>query len=272
MAITAADVNKLRKQTGLGLMDCKNALVESDGDFDKAIELLRKKGQKIAAKRGENEASEGYVIAKSTSDGKAGINLVLNCETDFVAKNSDFTSFVNRIADLALENLPESKEDLMNLDMDGRSVGDTIQDQMGKIGEKLEVSEYGMIKDECVFGYNHPGNRTAALVGINVVNEDVAKDIAMQIAAMNPVAIDETGVPEDVKQKELEIGKEQAIEEGKPAELAEKIAFGKLNKFYKEKTLLKQEFIKENKKTVGQYLGEVDKNLKVSAFKLISLS
>ena len=272
MAITAAEVNRLRKQTGLGLMDCKKALVETDGDFEQAIELLRKKGQKIAAKRGENEASEGYVIAKSSADGKAGVNIVLNCETDFVAKNQQFVDFVNSIADVALTNLPESKEALGQLELGDTTVANAIEEQMGKIGEKLEVSDYGMVQDDCVVAYNHPGNRTAALVGINVSNPEVARDIAMQIAAMAPVSIDESGVSEELKQKELEIGKEQAMAEGKPAELAEKIAFGKLNKFYKEKTLLKQDFIKENKKSVGQYLKEVDKDLTVSGFKLISLS
>ncbi|MCB0480247.1 MAG: elongation factor Ts [Flavobacteriales bacterium] len=272
MAITAAEVNNLRKQTGLGLMDCKNALVESDGDFDKAIEILRKKGQKIAAKRGDNEASEGYVIAKTSADGKSGINLVLNCETDFVAKNDLFVDFVNSIADVALSKLPSTVQELNTLPLGDRTVADAIQDQMGKIGEKLEVSEYGVIKDACVVAYNHPGNRTAALVGMNVVNAEVARELAMQIAAMAPVSIDESGVSEEMKQKELEIGKDLAIQEGKPAEMAEKIAYGRLNKFFKEKTLMKQEFIKDNKKSVEQYLKEVDKDLKVSSFKLISLS
>lgn len=271
MAITAADVNTLRKQTGLGLMDCKNALVEADGDFEKAIELLRKKGQKIAAKRGENEASEGFVIAKSSEDGKSGVNLVLNCETDFVAKNQLFVDFANSIADVALSNLPSSAAELNSLSLGDRTVGEAIEEQMGKIGEKLEVSEYGVIKDDCVVAYNHPGNRTAALIGMNVVNAEVARELAMQVAAMSPVAIDESGVSEELKQKELEIGKELAIQEGKPAEMADKIAFGRLNKFFKEKTLMKQEFIKDNKKSVEQYLKEVDKDLKISAFKLISL-
>lgn len=272
MAITAAEVNKLRKQTGLGLMDCKKALVEADGDFEKAIELLRKKGQKIAAKRGENDAAEGYVIAKTSEDGKNGVNLVLNCETDFVAKNDQFIGFVNSLADLALSKLPGSKEEFAGLDWDGRTVADVIQEQMGKIGEKLEVSDYGIISAEAVVAYNHPGNRTAALIGLNKENQEVGRDLAMQVAAMSPVAIDESGVADDIKQKELEIGKEQAIAEGKPAEMAEKIAMGKLGKFMKEKTLLNQEFIKESKKSVKQYLKEVDNELQVEGFKLISLS
>lgn len=272
MAITAAEVNKLRKQTGLGLMDCKKALVEADGDFDKAIELLRKKGQKIAAKRGENEAAEGYVIAKTNSDNKSGVNIVLNCETDFVAKNQEFVDFVNSIADAALANLPANKDELGAISFNGTTLADAIESQMGKIGEKLEISDYGVINAEFVTAYNHPGNRTAALIGLNKENAELGRDLAMQIAAMSPVAIDEDGVSEELKQKEMEIGKEQAINEGKPAEMAEKIAFGKLKKFFKEKTLLNQEFIKENKKTVKDYMKGIDGELAVSEFKLISLS
>lgn len=272
MAITAADVNKLRKQTGLGLMDCKKALVETDGDFEKAIELLRKKGQKIAAKRGDNDASEGYVIAKTTEDGKTGINLVLNCETDFVAKNQQFIDFVEGLADLALSKMPGSKDDLNNTDWNGRSVSEVIQEQMGKIGEKLEVSDYGILSSEKVVAYNHPGNRTAAIVALSKDNADVGRDIAMQVAAMSPIALDESEVSEEVKQKEIEIGTEQAIAEGKPAEMAGKIAQGKLGKFLKERTLLNQEFIKTPKKSVKQYLKEVDGDLQVKGFKLITLS
>ncbi|MBD79198.1 MAG: elongation factor Ts [Crocinitomicaceae bacterium] len=272
MAITAAEVNKLRKQTGLGLMDCKKALVETDGDFDKAIDLLRKKGQKIAAKRGENEASEGYVIAKTSTDGKSGINIVLNCETDFVAKNQEFVDFVNSIADLALAEKPASKEELASLNLNGDTVANAVEAQMGKIGEKLEISDFGCINAECVVAYNHPGNRTASLIGLNKSNAELGRDLAMQIAAMSPVAVDEADVPEELKQKELEIGKELAINEGKPAEMAEKIAFGRLKKYFKERTLLNQEFIKESKKSVRQYIEGVDKDLSVSEFKLITLA
>lgn len=271
-AITAADVNKLRKQTGLGLMDCKNALVDSEGDFEKAVEILRKKGQKIAAKRGENEAGEGYVIAKVNAQGNAGINMVLNCETDFVAKNQEFVDFANSIADLALSCKANNRDALYALSLGGTSVSEAIESQMGKIGEKLEVSEYALVEAAHVVAYNHPGNRTAALVGFNQNAGDAGRDIAMQIAAMAPIAIDESGVSEELKAKEIEIGKEQAMAEGKPAEMAEKIAVGKLNKFFKERTLLNQEFIKDNTKSVGQYLKGVDKDLTVSAFKLIALS
>lgn len=272
MAITAAEVNKLRKQTGLGLMDCKNALVEADGDFEKAIDVLRKKGQKIAAKRGDNEASEGYVIAKVSPDGKSGINIVLNCETDFVAKNQNFVDFVNSIADLALAEKPATKEELGSLNLDGVTVAESVESQMGKIGEKLEISDFGLIEAESVVAYNHPGNRTSSIIGLSRSNPELGRDLAMQIAAMSPVALDESNVSEELKQKELEIGKELAINEGKPAEMAEKIAFGRLKKFMKERTLMNQEFIKENKTSVKQYIEKNDKGLTVSGFKLITLS
>jgi elongation factor Ts len=271
-AISAADVNKLRKQTGLGLMDCKNALVDSEGDFEKAVEILRKKGQKIAAKRGENEAGEGYVIAKVSADGAHGINMVLNCETDFVAKNQEFINFANSIADLALSQKAADSNSLLGMSLNGTTVAEAIESQMGKIGEKLEISSYGFIHAGEVVAYNHPGNRTASLVGFNKTAGDGGRDVAMQIAAMTPIAIDQDGVSEEIKAKEVEIGKDQAIAEGKPAEMAEKIALGKLNKFYKERTLLNQEFIKDNTKSVGQYLKGIDKDLSVTAFKLITLS
>ena len=272
MAITAAEVNKLRKQTGLGLMDCKKALVETDGDFEAAIELLRKKGQKIAAKRGDNEASEGYVIAKVNEAGTSGINIVLNCETDFVSKNQEFVDFINSIADTAMAKLPATKDALLALDFEGTTIAGAVEERMGKVGEKLEISDYGVINSDCVVAYNHPGNRTAALIGLNKLNPELGRDLAMQIAAMSPVAIDESGVSEEIKTKEIEIGKELAINEGKPAEMAEKIAMGRLKKFFKEKTLLNQEFIKENKKSVKQYMADMDKDLLVNDFKLITLS
>lgn len=271
--ISAADVNKLRKQTGSGMMDCKKALVEADGDFDKAIEILRKKGQKVAAKRGDREAAEGYVVAKTNDDKSQGVVLILNCETDFVAKNDDFVQFANDIADTALANQAKNVDELLSMSLNGNgSIQEKITEQIGKIGEKLEVSEYAFIEASDVIAYNHPGNKTASLVGLSITGKsDTGRDIAMQIAAMNPVAIDEDGVPQEVIQKEIEIGKEQAIQEGKPEELAEKIAKGKLNKFYKESTLMNQEFIKESKKSVAQYLKEVDPDLKVTEFKRISI-
>lgn len=272
--ITAADVNKLRKQTGSGMMDCKKALVEAEGDFDKAIEILRKKGQKVAAKRGDREAAEGYVVAKVSDDAKNGVILILNCETDFVAKNDAFVSFANDIANTALSNGAKDVAELngLSLNVSGLTVQENITEQIGKIGEKLEISEYQFITASEVVGYNHPGNKTAALVGLSVSGKaDIGRDVAMQIAAMNPVAIDQDGVPKDLIEKEIEIGKDQAIQQGKPAELAEKIALGKLNKFYKESTLMNQEFIKESKKTVAQYLKEQDPDITVTEFKRISI-
>ena len=271
MAITASDVNKLRQQTGAGMMDCKNALVEAGGDFDAAVDILRKKGQKVAAKRGDRDASEGLVIAKTT--GSKGIILSLNCETDFVAKNDAFNQFANAIADTALSNSPTSLEELNSTDFNGVPVSEKITEEIGKIGEKIEIADYQLIEAGTVVAYNHPGNQVGSLIGLSKGgNEEVGRDLAMQIAAMAPIAIDKENVSQEAIDRELEIGKEQAVNEGKPAELAEKIAQGKLGKFFKESTLLNQAYIKENKKTVSQYLKEVDGDLKVTAFKRIALS
>lgn len=271
--ITAAEVNKLRKQTGAGMMDCKKALVESEGDFDKAIEILRKKGQKVAAKRGDNEASEGLVVALSAD--KKGVIIKLNCETDFVAKNSEFYDFTSSLATLALNNDTKTIADLKGLDYEGISVEEKITEQIGKIGEKIEVSELAIIEADSVVAYNHPGNQVASLVGLNKEGENAAaagKDVAMQIAAMNPVALNKDSVPSDVIEKEIEIGKDMARQEGKPEEMLEKIALGKLNKFFKENTLLEQAFIKDNKSTVSKYLNSVENGLTVNEFKRFSLS
>jgi len=274
--ITASDVNKLRQETGAGMMICKNALVEANGDFEKATDILRKQGQKIAAQRGEREAKEGYIIAKSTNDGKRGAMIVLNCETDFVARNEDFINYANSILDLALEKNMGSLEDLKNEALNGSTVGEGITAMIGKIGEKIDLSKYEAIEAETVVAYNHPGNRLATIVGLNKSEvtdiETVGKDVAMQIAAMNPVAVDKEDVTEDVIAREIEIGKEQARQEGKPEEIIEKIAMGKLNKFYKENTLLNQEFIKDNKKTIRQYLTEHDGELSVTSFNRLALS
>lgn len=264
--ITAADVNNLRKQTGSGMMDCKKALMEADGDFEKAVDILRKKGQKVAAKRGDRDAAEGYVVAKVADNNKEGVILILNCETDFVAKNDAFVDFANQIATDALNSGVSTVEELNSVSFNGngQTIGESILEQIGKIGEKIEISQYAYIKAEEVVGYNHPGNKTASLIGMSKAGElasSVGKDLAMQIAAMAPVAIDKDDVPADVVQRELEIGKEQAIQEGKPAELAEKIAMGKLNKFYKESTLLNQDFIKESKKSVKDYIKSSDPEL-----------
>jgi elongation factor Ts len=276
MAITAAEVNKLRQQTGAGMMDCKNALVEANGDFETAIDILRKKGQKIAAKRGENDASEGLVLAQATADGKSGVVLALNCETDFVAKNEGYLNLVQSLLDIALANMPASVDALKALRYDDRlTVDEKITEQIGVVGEKLDLSSYATITADRVAAYNHPGNQLATLVGLNSdtdVADDAGKQVAMQVAAMNPIALNKDGVDERTIEREIEVGKDLAIQEGKPVDMAEKIAQGRLAKFFKENTLLSQEFIRDNKMTVEQFLDSTEKGLTVTAFKRISLS
>lgn len=257
------------------MMDCKKALVEAEGDFDAAIDLLRKKGQKVAANRSDRDATEGVVLAKANGDGKRGTIVVLNCETDFVAKNDNFVQVANAILDIAIANKPATLDELKALPFgdSGMNINDKITEEIGKIGEKLDLSYYGTVDAEMVFCYNHPGNKLASVVGFNKsATEDVAKDVAMQAAAMAPVALDESSVSEEIKQKEIEVGKEQAINEGKPADMAEKIAMGRLNKFMKENTLLNQEFIKDGKMTVSQYMKSADKDLTATGFIRFSLS
>ena len=276
MAITAADVNKLRKQTGAGMMDCKKALVETDGDFEAAVDVLRKKGQKVAAKRGENETKEGLIYAQATEDGKSGVVLALSCETDFVAKNSDFQDFVQSIVDVAVAKMPSSKDELLALSYDDRlSVSEKITEQVGVVGEKLVISGYEKISADRVVEYNHPGNQLATLVGLNSSSEvasDAGKQVAMQVAAMNPIALNKEGIDDATIARELEIGKDLAIQEGKPAEMAEKIAQGRLGKFFKENTLLSQPFVRDNKQTVEQFLNGSESGLTVIEFKRLSLS
>lgn len=277
MAISAAEVNKLRKATGSGMMDCKKALEEANGDFDAAIDILRKKGQKVAEKRSDREASEGYAVAKVSSDNTTGVIISLNCETDFVAKNQDFVTFTEAIAATALNNKLASKEEVLAATIAGESttISEKITEQIGKIGEKIEIGDYEYINAAIVVGYNHPGNQTASLVGFNKNGASVAeagRDVAMQIAAMAPVALDKDSVPQEVIDKELEIGKELARQEGKPEEMLDKIAQGRLNKFFKESTLVAQEFIKDNKKSVADYLKSIDPELKPLKFKRISLN
>lgn len=271
-AITAKDVNELRKKTGAGMMDCKKALTEANGNMDDAIDLLRKQGQKVAAKRGDREASEGLVIAKTNADGSKGYILCLNCETDFVAKNADFGKLANGFLDLAIDNSIGSKEDLLAATYEGLTVADKIVEQTGVIGEKLEISSYEVVSAAKVVAYNHPGNQIASIVGLTMDNEDAGKQVAMQVVAMSPIALDESSVSEEVIAKELEIGKELAIQEGKPAEMAEKIAKGRLNKFFKETTLLNQQFIRDNKMTVKDFLKSENPELTVTDFKRVSLS
>lgn len=268
--ITAADVNKLRQMTGAGMMDCKKALVESEGDFEKAIDYLRKKGQKVASSRADRAANEGMVVAKTSADNKKAIIVMISCETDFVAKSQDFIKFTNDVAEYAILKTPKTIDELKSANLNGRSVEENLTDLIGKVGEKMEVARYEIIEANITFAYNHPGNRLGTIVGFNKDNvasiDQVGKEIAMQIAAMSPVAIDKSDVTQEMIDKELEIGKEQARQEGKPEDMLDKIAQGKLNKFFKESTLLNQEFVRDTKKTVGQYLTETDKELKVTAF------
>lgn len=272
--ISASDVNKLRQQTGAGMMDCKKALIESNGDFEAAIDYLRKKGAKVAASRQDRESNEGVVIAKTTADGKRGIIVEVNCETDFVAKNADFIAFANSIADLAVENTPASLEELTALELDGFKVSDRVLDQTGKIGEKIGVNKYEIVSGEKVIAYIHGNYRLGVLVALTADAEGVeeaGKDVAMQIAAMNPVAIDKGDVDSRTIERELDIAKEQIRAEGKPEAMIEKIAQGKLNKFYKDSTLLNQEFVKDSSKTIAQFLNGVSNGLTVTAFKRVQL-
>jgi len=272
--ISAADVAKLRRVTLAGMMDCKKALEESNGNFEKAIEIIRKKGQAVANKRADKEATEGVVLSKVTPDGKLGVMIVLNSETDFVAKNADFIGLAYKILDVALLKNPSDLEALKSLPLDGGKVGEKVIEYIGIIGEKLQLSYFDKVEAAHVHAYIHPGNRLATLVGFTKAGLDmqVYKDVAMQVAAMNPVSVDKDDVPPAIIAQELEIGKEQARRDGKPEEMLEKIAQGKLGKFFKESTLLNQEFIKDNKVTIGQYLQSVNKDLKVTTFKRFTLN
>ena len=270
--INAADVAKLRRVTLAGMMDCKKALEEADGNFDKAIEIIRKKGQAVANKRADKDATEGVVVAKT--NGKLGILIVLNSETDFVAKNADFTGLADKIADLALQNNPANLDALLALQLEGTSVADKVVEFIGIIGEKLQLSYYEKVEAEHVQAYIHPGSRLATIVGFTKddVDAQVYKDVAMQVAAMAPVAVDKDSVPENVIAQELEIGKEQARRDGKPENMLEKIAQGKLAKFFKESTLLNQEFVKDDKVTIKEYLQSINKELTVTDFKRFTLN
>jgi elongation factor Ts len=268
--ITAAQVNELRQKTGAGMMDCKKALVEAGGDFDTAIDLLRKQGQKVAAKRSDRDAAEGIVIGK-VSNNKA-ILLNLSCETDFVAKTDDFVAFANGLLDLAFANNITTTDALVAATYKGAPVSEAITELTGKTGEKVEVSGLEVIVADTVVAYNHPGNRVGTIVGLNKKGfEEMGRDVAMQAAAMAPVALNKESVSDAVIAKEIEIGKELAIQEGKPADMAEKIAEGRLGKFFKENTLMEQAFIKDNKLNVAQYLKSGDPELTVTDFKRFSL-
>lgn len=269
--VTAADINKLRQQTGAGMMDCRKALIESNGDFEAAIDYLRKKGQKVAALRGDREANEGVIIAQTTSDSKTGYVINVSCETDFVSKNAEYVAFAQSIMDAAIANDVNSIEELNQVKIDGETITDRFHDQVARIGEKISVSKFEKVHAEYVASYIHGAYRMGVLVGFNKVNEEAGKDVAMQIAAMNPLAIDETGISEETISRERNIAIEQIKAEGKPAEMAEKIAVGKLNRFFKDNTLLAQAYVKDANKSVGDYLKSLDTDLKITEFKRVAL-
>ena len=270
--ITAAEVNKLRKTTGAGMMDCKNALVEAEGDFDKAIEILRKKGQKVAAKRADRESSEGAAIAKVSDDRTNGVIVSLNCETDFVAKNESFVTLAKELAELALDY--DSKEDFLKANYNGLTVEEKLLEQTGVIGEKIEIGGFKRLNAPFVGSYIHAGNKIATLVGLSAPVDGAAaaaKDVAMQAAAMNPVALNEEGVEQSVIEKEIEIAKDQLRQEGKPEAMLDKIAQGKLKRFFKDNTLVNQDFIKDSKQSVAQYVKSVDTSLEITGFERVAL-
>jgi elongation factor Ts len=274
MSLSTTDIVKLRKLTGAGMMDCKKALQEAEGNFDRAIEIIRERGKLIASKRSDREASEGVAISGITENKKFGAMIVLNCETDFVAKNNDFIAFANSILDMALKQKPANLEELKNLNTKNRSIDTRVTEQTGIIGEKIELSYYEKIEAETVVNYIHPGNKLATLVGFNkaTVENQLAKDIAMQVAAMSPISIDKDDIPRNVIDKELEIAKEKFRQEGKPEAMLEKIAQGSLNKWFKDVTLLNQAFIKDTKISVKQYMAQKDKELEVTSFIRYSLN
>ena len=274
MAISAKEVNQLRQATGAGMMDCKKALQETDGDFDAALDFLRKKGQKISAKRSEREATEGVAIALTSDDQTRGVIIELNCETDFVAKNDDFVAFAQTIAEKALADLPADLEGIKQLGMEGSTLAEHVNDQVGKIGEKIEVSTYRSLQAEQVVAYNHANRKIGVLVALNQSGEapaNAGRDVAMQIAAMNPLGLDKNDVPQEAVDRELAIAKEQIKAEGKPEHMLDKIAQGKLNKFFKENTLLNQAFVKDNSMSVSQMLQAVDQSLKIVDFARVSV-
>jgi elongation factor Ts len=269
--ITAADINKLRQATGAGMMDCRKALTESNGDFEAAIDWLRKQGQKVAAKRSDREAKEGVIIAQTTADQKAGIVLCISCETDFVSKNAEFVAFAQSIADAAISNNVKSAEELNAVEINGAKVEDLINDKLASIGEKIGISKFERIDAPYVASYIHGAYRMGVLVALTKEAEEAGKDVAMQIAAMNPLAVDETSISPETIEREKNIAIEIIKAEGKPAEMAEKIAAGKMNKFFKDNTLMAQAFVKDGNKSVAEYLKGIDADLKVTDFKRVAL-
>jgi elongation factor Ts len=273
--ISAADVNKLRQMTGAGMMDCKKALQESEGDFELAIDILRKKGQKVAAKRADRDANQGYVVSATTADQTYAALVMVNCETDFVGKNEEFIQFAKDVLDAGVTARVKDVAGLMPLKVGNITIEEKLNEMLGKTGEKVQIAHYDVIEAPQTFAYNHHGNRLATIVGINKTGvpniDEIGREVAKQVAAMSPVAVDVQDVDQKTIDRELEIGKDQARQEGKPEEMLEKIAQGKLNRFYKESTLLNQEFIRDTKKTVKQYLAEADKDLTVTGFKRLML-
>ena len=273
--IAVADIQKLRELTGAGMMDCKKALEESEGNYEEAQDWLRKKGIAKAAKREDREASEGVVIAKTNANQTRGVVVALNCETDFVARNDNFIAMTNRMADVALENFPETLEALLALPYEGSvTIGEKVGEQNGIIGEKIELSRYEPLTGAQILTYNHSNNKRSVLVALNKREnefEQAGRDVAMQIAAMNPVSVSKDDVDPKIVEKEIEIGKELARNEGKAEEMLEKIAMGRLNKFFQDSTLLSQKFVKNNDQTVDQYLRSLDKELTVTGFRHVSL-
>jgi len=273
--ISATDVNKLRQMTGAGMMDCKKALQETEGDFEKAIDYLRKKGQKVAGKRADRNANEGYVVAKTSDDKSYAAIVMVNCETDFVGKTDDFQNFGKGLIDLGVLHRIKRVEELLPLKLGNLTVEEKLNELLGKTGEKIQIAHYEFLEAPMVFAYNHFGNRLATVLGLNTKEglniPELGHELAMQVAAMNPIAIDKENVAKEIIDQEIEIGKEQARQEGKPEAMVEKIALGKLNKFFKENTLVNQDFIKDTKKTVGQYISECGKDVKVTGFRRLQL-
>ncbi len=275
VTISAQDINKLRQMTGAGMMDCRKALTETNGDFEAAIDWLRKQGQKVAAKRSDREAKEGVVIAKTTADNKTGIVVCVSCETDFVSKNADFVAFAQTIADAAITNNVKTLDELNNTTVNGSRVSDLVNDKLAAIGEKIGITKFERVDAPFVASYIHGAYRIGVLVGLNKEAAEAGKDIAMQIAALSPVAVDAESVPADIIAREKDIALEQLKNDpkmaGKPADMLEKIAAGKLNAFFKEQTLLAQAFVKDGSKTVGDYLKSIGSDMKVTEFKRVAL-
>ena len=270
--ISAADVNKLRKATGAGMMDCKKALVEAEGDFDTAVEVLRKKGQKVAANRADRDSSEGAVIARVNDDATVGVIVSVNCETDFVAKNESYVTLANQLADVALAH--DSLDSFLAADFNGMSVADKLTEQTGVIGEKIEIGGFERLEGAFVGSYIHAGNKIATLTSLSAGVDgaaEAAKNVAMQAAAMNPIALNEEGVDAATVEKEIEIAKDQLRQEGKPEAMLDNIAKGKLKRFFKDNTLVNQAYIKDGKQSVNDYVKSVDAELTITGFKRVAL-